>query len=83
MAPGVDERLLDDAQQLHAHLPRKLPGEPRLDEEGGLAAGRHLPVQADQRLDRPDERPLLLVPEVVHRAAQARGGPREGLELLF
>ena len=48
-----------------------------------LASGHQLPVQLHQRPDGRHERPLTFVPQVVDRAAQARGRPPEGLEFLL
>src|SRR5919202_3549606 len=79
VAPGVGERLLQDAQQLDAHLRGEHLREPLLYHEGYATPGRELPVELDQRLDGLYERPLPLVPQVVDGATHARRRPSEGL----
>src|SRR5215207_11463011 len=70
VTPYVREGLLQYAQQLYALLSRETYRDLLLDDQPYLALWCLL-VQLHQRFDGLQERPLLLVPEVVYGAAQA------------
>src|SRR5919202_703065 len=72
VAPSVGEGLLQDAQQLAAHLRGEHLRELLLYHQSYATLGRELPVELDERFDGLYERPLPLVPQVVDGATQAR-----------
>jgi hypothetical protein len=83
VTPYVREGLLQYAQQLYALLSRETYREPLLDDQPYLALVWCLLIQLYQRFHRLQERPLLLVSEVVYGAAQARARTPQGPEFLF